>query len=54
MSGSLLIASVVALSSMLVVALLGLLVLYARRRQSITTVLTGTVLVPVASLAVGV
>ncbi len=46
--------SVVALSSMLAVALLGLLGLYALRRTSITTILTATVLVPVISLAVGV
>lgn len=48
------VASAVALSSMLAVALLGLLVLYALRRRSITTVLTATVLVPALSLAVGV
>jgi signal transduction histidine kinase len=51
---SLTVASAVALSSILAVALLGLSVLYALRRRSITTVLTGTVLVPVLSLAVGV
>jgi signal transduction histidine kinase len=44
----------VALSSMLAVAILGLLVLYGLRDRSITTVLTATVLVPVVSLAVGV
>jgi hypothetical protein len=48
------VTSAVALSSMLAVALLGLLALYALRRRSITTVLTATVLVPVLSLAVGV
>lgn len=42
------------LSSVLVSSLVGLLVLYALRRRSITTVLTATVLVPVLSLAVGV
>jgi signal transduction histidine kinase len=47
-------AIAVALSSMLVVSLAGLLVLYALRRRPITTVLTATVLVPVVSLAVGV
>jgi signal transduction histidine kinase len=51
---SLPVASAVALSSMLAVALLGLLVLYALRHRSITTVLTTTVLVPIGSLAVGV
>uniref|UniRef100_UPI0018E4128B hypothetical protein n=1 Tax=Geodermatophilus chilensis TaxID=2035835 RepID=UPI0018E4128B len=54
MNTSLTVASAVALSSILAVALLGLSVLYALRRRSITTVLTGTVLVPVLSLAVGV
>ena len=54
MTSSVPVASAVALSSMLAVALLGLLVLYALRRRSITTVLTATVLVPVVSLAVGV
>jgi len=42
------------LAAMLVVSLLGLIVLYALRRRSITFVLTATVLVPVASLAAGV
>ena len=54
MTTSLPLASAIALLSILVVALLGLLTLYALRRRSITTVLTGTVLVPVLSLAVGV
>jgi signal transduction histidine kinase len=54
MTSSVPVASAVALSSMLAVALLGLLVLYALRRRSITTVLTATVLVPVVSLAVGI
>jgi hypothetical protein len=44
MTASLPVASAVALSSMLAVALLGVLVLYALRRRSITTVLTATVL----------
>ena len=47
-------AIAVTLSSMLATGLVGLLVLYALRRRSITTVLTATVLVPVASLAVGI
>jgi signal transduction histidine kinase len=41
------------LAAMLVVGMLGLVVLYALRRRSITFVLTATVLVPVASLAAG-
>jgi signal transduction histidine kinase len=44
----------VALSALVATSVLGLLVLYALRRRSITTVLTATVLVPVLSLAVGV
>ncbi len=44
----------VALSSILAVAVIGLVILYALRRRSITTVLTATVLVPVFSLAVGI
>ena len=51
---SLPVASAVALALMLAVALLGLLMLYALRHRSITTVLTTTVLVPIGSLAVGV
>ena len=47
-------AVVVALSALLATSALGLLILYALRRRSITTVLTATVLVPVLSLAVGV
>jgi signal transduction histidine kinase len=47
-------AIAVSLSSILVSSLVGLLVLYALRRRSITTVLTATVLVPVLTLAVGV
>ena len=54
MTTSLPVATAVALAAMLAVALLGLLLLYALRRRSITTVLTATVLVPVISLAVGV
>ena len=54
MTTSLFVASVIALSAMIVVALLGVAVLYALRRRSITTVLTATVLMPVISLAVGV
>lgn len=46
-------AIAVALSSILVTSLVGLLVLYALRRRSIATVLTATVLVPVVGLAVG-
>jgi signal transduction histidine kinase len=53
-STSLPVAGALALASMLAVALLGLLALYALRHRSITTVLTATVLVPVVSLAVGV
>lgn len=53
-TGSLTGAIAVVLSSMLVVSVLGLMVLYALRRRPITTVLTTTVLVPVVSLAVGV
>ena len=54
MTTSLPLVSAIALSSILAVALLGLLTLYALRRRSITTVLTATVLVPMISLAVGV
>ncbi len=43
-----------ALSALVATSVLGLVVLYALRRRSITTVLTATVLVPVLSLAVGV
>ena len=43
-----------ALLALVATSALGTLLLYALRRKSITTVLTATVLVPVASLAVGV
>jgi signal transduction histidine kinase len=43
-----------ALAAMLVVSLVGLIVLYALRRRSITLVLTATALVPVVTLAAGV
>jgi hypothetical protein len=43
-----------ALSALVATSVLGLAVVYALRRRSITTVLTATVLVPVLSLAVGV
>jgi signal transduction histidine kinase len=43
-----------ALSALVATSAIGLAVLYALRRRSITTVLTATVLVPVLSLAVGV
>lgn len=46
-------AIAIALTSIVLTSLVGLAVLYALRRRSITTVLTASVLVPVLSLAVG-